>query len=295
MLADGPIVKGIVMHRTSRLPIRLAALAFSAAALAACASSPSDSEQLIGGTRVKNTGAALPAATLDGEIRQAQLARTNGDFAGAIRTLSQLMLVSPDDPRIVGEYGKVLVQQGRAKEAEDFLERAVILQPNDWTLYSALGVAYDQTGDSAKARTAYEHALILKPGEAVVLNNYAMSCMLAGNLAKARELLKQATASGSPDPKIARNLALVEGLAKEAAPANGVAASSPSAKSGASALPTPKSTVNPPAKRVVMQELPATPAAPQASGKATQAPRKLAAKAKKKDDIPSLRLASDTP
>jgi len=208
----------------SRLIVRLGALALSSAALAACALAQSDSDQPTGRADQAAYGAAL-STSFDDEIRNAQTQRAHGDFSGAVRTLSQLMLVSPDDPRVVGEYGKVLAQQGRSAEAVQFLSRAVELQPSDWALYSALGVAYDQSGDAAAARTAYDHALALKPGEAVVLNNYAMSRMLAGDLAQAHRLMIAAAATGSHDPQIARNLALLQGLdtAPVPAPARAVA------------------------------------------------------------------------
>ena len=194
----------------SRSNARLGALALSCAALAAwpaVAGSSSGQADADGAAYARTL-----SNTLDSEVRNAQIQRAQGDFSGAVRTLSQLMLASPDDPRVVSEYGKVLVQQGRAGEAVQFLSRAVELQPADWTLYSALGVAYDQTGDSANARKAYERALVLKPGEAVVLNNYALSRMQAGDLAEAHRLLSQAAAGGSPNPQIARNLTLLQGL-----------------------------------------------------------------------------------
>ncbi len=90
------------------------------------------------------------AADIDGGVRQAQLLRTSGDLDGATRILSQLMLAAPDDPRVVGEYGKLLVQEKASADAVQFLRRAIELQPNDWTLYSALGVAYDQQSDPAE-------------------------------------------------------------------------------------------------------------------------------------------------
>ena len=105
------------------------------------------------------------------------------------------------------------MQQGRSGDAAQFLRRAVELQPNDWSIYSALGVAYDQLSDPLNAKLAYEHALALKPGEPAILNNYAMSRMLAGDTASARILMAQAQASGSTDPKIVRNLALLNSVA----------------------------------------------------------------------------------
>ncbi len=163
----------------------------------------------------KTQAAADPALPTDIEsgVRQAQLQRLAGNYDDAIHTLSQLMLVASDDSRVVGEYGKTLAQKGRAQEAVQFLTRATELQPTDWSLYSALGVAYDQTGDQASARAAYEHALQLHPNEPSVLNNYALSRMLANDPNMARQLITRAqNAGGASDPKIARNIELVNKL-----------------------------------------------------------------------------------
>jgi Flp pilus assembly protein TadD len=144
--------------------------------------------------------------TIDGELRRAQLLRTKGEYDEAARSLAQIMLVAPDDGRVVGEYGKVLEQQGHSREALPFLKRAAQLSPNEWSLQSALGVAYDQLDDHANARTAYDRALALKPGEASVLNNYAVSRMLAGDYAGAQRLFAKAQANGVSNPKVAGNL-----------------------------------------------------------------------------------------
>ena len=60
------------------------------------------------------TAASIPAAdpihNLDTGFQQAQALRAQGKLADATRVLAQLVLVAPDDARIVGEYGKVLVQ-----------------------------------------------------------------------------------------------------------------------------------------------------------------------------------------
>lgn len=153
--------------------------------------------------------------TLDGEIRRAQTLRSKGDYDEAARSLAQLMLIAPDDARVVGEYGKVLAQQGHSQEALAFLKRAVELQPHEWSLQSALGVAYDQLDDHASARKAYARALALKPGDASVLNNYAVSLMLSGNYVDAQRFFTEATAKGVSNPKIALNLEKLAALEPE--------------------------------------------------------------------------------
>ena len=157
---------------------------------------------------------ALPT-DIDGAIRSAQDARKNGQLEVATKMLSQIMLVAPDDPRVLGEYGKALAAQGRTDDAIAFLERATQLQSDDWTLFSAQGVAYDQKGNYKAAQASYARALALKPGEPTVLNNDALSHALSGDLDGAEELLRSAGPAAQSDPRLAKNLELVRSL-KEA-------------------------------------------------------------------------------
>ncbi|HEY5346995.1 MAG TPA: tetratricopeptide repeat protein [Rhizomicrobium sp.] len=205
--------------------------------------------------------APINPANLDADIRQAQLQRVAHDLDGATRTLSQLMLMAPDDPRVIGEYGKVLAEKGRAAEAVQFLNRAIELRSNDWTIYSALGVADDQLGKQNDARLAYEQALLLQPGEPSVLSNYALSRMLAGDPAGAQRLMAMAVAhGGAADPQIARNIALVNALAP--APAAVAALPAPAAVAAAPFVPAPMPVASS-APRVIAPVLAhATPAAP---------------------------------
>ena len=165
----------------------------------------------------KATPPESPATNLEESVSQAQALRLAGSYPEAIRHLSQLMMVASDDSRVVSEYGKTLAAMGRSQDAVNFLTRAQQLQPGDWTIYSAMGVAYDQLGDQKSAQTAYEHALQIKPGEPSVLNNYALSRMLAKDPEMARKLAGRAEiAGGTSDPKIARNIAMIRGMAPEA-------------------------------------------------------------------------------
>jgi Flp pilus assembly protein TadD len=218
------------------------------------------------------------AADLDVQVLNAQALREQGDYQGATKILSQLMLVAPDNPRVVGEYGKNLVQQGRSKEALDFLKRAVELSPGDWTLYSASGVAYDQNGQYASARVAYQQALSLKPGNAAVLNNFALSRMQAGDLTGANQLMAQARAGGGADPKIASNIALLASLSPPAPMQAPQAKSSPTpAYTPASAVAktaVARSTMPRPVETVMMEQIPIDPKAGPVKT-ATGAPRKL--------------------
>ncbi|HEX9160051.1 MAG TPA: tetratricopeptide repeat protein, partial [Rhizomicrobium sp.] len=209
--------------------------------------------------------------TVDGEIRRAQLLRAKGDYDEASRSLAQLILVEPDNGRVVGEYGKVLEQQGHSTEALPFLKRSAQLTPNDWSVQSALGIAYDQVDDHASARGAYERALALRPGEASVLNNYAVSRMLAGDYAGAKRLFAQAQANGASNPKIAGNLEKLATLAPSPTPTPAPQANTAQSTVQQPAPPHAPSLVSP---VVVAKTNPVIAPAPQAPHNSTVVPAK---------------------
>lgn len=253
--------RAVAMSAASALCFVLAAGCASTAGQASKAAAGATPARATEAAADANSGAGdsskdLPA-TLDGEIQRARLLREKGDYDEAVRALAQLMLVAPDDARVVGDYGKVLAQQGHSREALQFLKRAVELEPGDWSLHSALGVAYDQLDDHASAKLAYERALALKPDEPSVLNNYAVSRMLVGDYAGAKRLFGRAEAEGVHNPKIEGNLAKLAALRPDsAAPATQASATSPAqaaqpaalspriANNSAPARPVPTSYIN---------------------------------------------------
>jgi Flp pilus assembly protein TadD len=255
--------------------LTLLSLALSCSAIAATApetqtapaTAPAKSSCLMfcGGTAAKAAAAAkldasangLPGSSfdLDIAIEQAQTARRGGDLTTAAKILSQLVLVSPDDPRVLGEYGKTLAAQGRSDDALAFLERAIQLQPNDWSLYSAQGVAYDQKSAFPEAQGSYNHALSLKPGEPTALNNAALSRMQAGDLEGAKILLDQAAPGTAKYPRIAENRALVQNLMARAAQSKPVAVAEE--KLQAAPAPAPVAAANPEPAPAVVAVVPA--------------------------------------
>ena len=265
----------------TRFTPSLIALLALAPALAGCASTgglfgSSDAHKKpavasnAGSDAAKASETANLPTDIESGVRQAREKRLAGQYDDAIRILSQLMLVASDDHRVVSEYGKTLAENGRAQEAVQFLTRAVALQPAEWSYYSALGVAYDQVGNQNAARTAYEQALKLRPGDAAILNNYALSRMLANDPEGARALMARAEkAGGASDPKIARNIELVN---KVAPPALKTAADTAPAQHAPASMPTPVSSESLPAPsnqnasasakgEVVMQPVPSDPLA----------------------------------
>lgn len=187
--------------------LRFAALLLTGVALSACSGTSEPANM----TQNRGRDGAM-SGELDTQLRRAQLLRAQGDLAEATRAIAQMMIAVPDDPRVVGEYGKLLAQKGQPEDAIAFLRRASELNSNDWTVYSAMGVAYDQLHDPNQARIAYDRALSLKPNEPSVLNNFAMSRMLANDLPQASRLIQMAKASGNSDPKIQRNAEMIASL-----------------------------------------------------------------------------------
>jgi len=225
-----------------------------------------------------STTANLPTS-LDGEIKRAHELRLQGNYKEAAHSLAQIMLVAPDDVRVIGEYGKVLVQQGYAKNAIALLSHAVQMSANDWTLYSALGVAYDQADDHIDARKAYDRALAIKPGEPSVLNNYAVSRMLTGDYSGAAEALSQLQSGGADSPKIAANFDRANDLrssemAADSKPAMPVPSINQKSAAVEVATAAPATEAQKPAARVVMEKVPFDPLAGPVAG-ASHAPRAL--------------------
>ncbi|MGZ5922298.1 MAG: tetratricopeptide repeat protein [Rhizomicrobium sp.] len=258
--------------------------------------------------------AAAPSMDIEGAVRQAQSQRLAGRYDDAIHTLSQVMLIASDDPRVIGEYGKTLTEKGRGQEAVQFLTRATELQPNEWSLYSALGVAYDQVGNPSSARMAYEQALKLKPNEPSILNNYALSRMIANDPDTARQLIARAQAAGgASDPKIARNNELVNKLAPAAQAQPVAEQKTATADSKPVSAPTPAPVNSSPlpaaapsaqnisvqthpvaaspaaASKVVMQPVPVDPLAGPVKSAATHSPTPLVAHAGAKTEEAALK------
>ncbi len=74
----------------------------------------------------------------------------------------------PDDPALQYALGETLLQQGRAREAERALRRAVELDPLDWSAAFALGVALNEQQRPAEALTWWEQALARDPANYTV-------------------------------------------------------------------------------------------------------------------------------
>jgi Flp pilus assembly protein TadD len=208
-------------------PINVPSVIVLAFALSSCASMDMDlpfMNSAPDATAAAETGAPLNGfmdagpADIEAAVALARTQRGEGDFNGATATLSQLVLLAPDDPRVLSEYGKTLVDRGETEDALAFLQRAIELNPGEWSYYSAQGVAFAKTGNFGAAQMAFSRALALNPNDPVVLNNLALAFLQAGNRDQAEALLARASQTGLATPQIMQNLALVKNLRVGASP-----------------------------------------------------------------------------
>ena len=197
-------------------------------------------------------------------LTSARMARANGDLNTASERLAYLASVAPNNPDVLEEYGKVLIEMGRPDDGLTYLNKALSYDSNDWKLYNAIAVAYDEKRDYASAATAYTKALALSPGNPSILANDARSRTLAGDETGAEALMAQA--SGSAAPSAIANAALpVQAAAQPPAPlqpdptlASALRTASPGADQ--SVAPAPVSPITISADTAPAAAVPASPA-----------------------------------
>lgn len=148
-------------------------------------------------------------------VRFSKSLRKIGSNEEALGVMQKASMQFADHADVNLEYGKVLVESGRAFEAVRYIETAVNKSPADPRALSAYGVALDQIGEHESARAKYDRALALAPGDVVVLNNKGLSFALDGKLKQAGLTLRQAAANAGGDSRVRQNLALVLALSGE--------------------------------------------------------------------------------
>lgn len=138
--------------------------------------------------------------------------RMMGGARQAVAVLKDVVMKTPDDPRVLSEYGKALTAAGRVQDALPFLSRASQMDGNDWTIISAYGVALDQTGNHAGARENYQAALKLSPANPAVESNMAMSYVIDGRIDEAELILRRLVARPDASAQMRQNLAMVAAI-----------------------------------------------------------------------------------
>ena len=153
-------------------------------------------------------GKALKADPTRNSVRLklGQIFLQQGMFEPALTQFQDLRTRAPNSAPAHQGIGHVSLLQGKLREAEEALTKAVALDPSIWLSHNLLGLAYDQGQRHAEAITAYKAALALRPREPGVLNNLGLAYALSGDHDAAIQAYEQAVAAGSASPKLHNNL-----------------------------------------------------------------------------------------
>src|SRR5688572_5646149 len=145
------------------------AAAVLAAAVAGCASMPTETTGSIASNSNANSVTPRSEAEWRGEIdalatqhranpRNADLAmkyarglRALGQRTQAVAVLEQAALSAPLNKPLLGDYGRALADVGQYKKALDVLEKAHTPEDPDWRVLSAQGTVLDQLGRHGEA------------------------------------------------------------------------------------------------------------------------------------------------
>ena len=146
---------------------------------------------------------------LNAAVGFAENLRRLEQYGHAIDVLQSALTHHPNNPELLGLYGRTLVSDGDASAAIEPLGQAATEDPNVWETYAALGVAYGVLGEPERANEAYLRALSISPGNPKVLNNMALEAAMNGNLDNAIELLERAVEHDEADVTVRQNLALM--------------------------------------------------------------------------------------
>ncbi len=138
--------------------------------------------------------------------------RKIGSHDEALNIMGKTAELNPEDPIVMFEYGKTLIEDSRAFEAIRHLEFAKRKTPDNWQVLSAYGVALDQIGEHNEARKQYNLALQIAPNSVSIMNNKGLSYALSGDLDLAYSILTQATGNLRANSQVRQNLALVSAL-----------------------------------------------------------------------------------
>jgi tetratricopeptide (TPR) repeat protein len=89
----------------------------------------------------------------------------HGNRETATRYFERAMGYAPDNASILSNYGAMLIQAGRGREALNYAEHAVQMAPDSAEAFSILGYAYFSTDRSREAIAPWEKSLLLQPNE----------------------------------------------------------------------------------------------------------------------------------
>lgn len=141
-------------------------------------------------------------------LKLGQIFLQQGMFEPALTQFENLRTREPNSAPAYQGIGHVYLLQGKLREAEEALTKAIALDRTSWLSQNLLGLTYDQAKRHGDAIAAYQAALALRPREPGILNNLGLAYALKGDLDLAINAYEQAVAVGSASPKLYNNLGI---------------------------------------------------------------------------------------
>jgi protein O-mannosyl-transferase len=148
----------------------------------------------------------------------------NEDYSSQERLYGQTVATRPSNARARSNLASVLIDQGRAKEAEPLLREAIRLKPDYADAYANLGVAYVVQGRLEDALGPFEKAVALAPDSPSVWRNYGETLGSVGRYAEAAHAFRKVLPSSPDDPDLLEGLAWILATAPDAGVRDGRAA-----------------------------------------------------------------------
>ncbi len=144
-------------------------------------------------------------------VRVAENLDAIGDREEAIRRLSNMIAVKPDNLTAISSLGDLLRFDEQFDRAIETYTMALDLEegdrPGDWRFYYVRGIAYERNGEWQKAESDLLRSLELNPGQPSVLNYLGYSWVDQGlNLDRALEMIEQAVSAAPRDGYIVDSL-----------------------------------------------------------------------------------------
>jgi Tfp pilus assembly protein PilF len=126
-------------------------------------------------------------------LDEALVMHRRGQFPGALTRYEEVLRARPADPDVLYLKGLALLQSGRAKDAGEWMEKAVARRGNVAEWWRNLGVCRQQAGDPAGALTALQKACQLD-GSDLNLAALAKALLARGEAGAVARLLEQPSA-----------------------------------------------------------------------------------------------------
>ena len=131
-------------------------------------------------------GLSVSPNNLDIEKRMEDVYLVSDQAEQAAQMDTQLMKLAPKDVLVRVNHGRVLMAQGKLKEAESELRQVVKDAADSWQAHYYLGLSYWQNGSLGQANSELQEALVISPGSHAVLQSLAQLNLARGNASVAQ-------------------------------------------------------------------------------------------------------------